>query len=220
MKPLIALNLKAYPESLGKRGLELVQIAHDVAGQTGVRIIVASQAVDLAQAAKIHKDIFAQHVDFVKQGAFTGWLACEAAKAAGCLGSLVNHSEHRMPAQTIAATISRLKETDMEGMLCAKDVEESVLLAKLNPTYIAIEPPELIGSGISVSSARPEVVSGAVDAVAKVSKSPVICGAGISSDKDVEKAIELGAAGVLVASAYVKAKDPKKLLEQMARAAD
>ncbi len=40
----------------------------------------------------------------------------------------------------------------------------------------------------------------------------------MSNAEDVKKAIELGAAGVLLASAYVKAKDPKKLLLEMAEA--
>ncbi len=216
MKPIIALNLKAYPESLGKKGMELVSFARDVAKETGVRIIVAPQTVDLREAAKLHKDIFAQNVDFQKQGAYTGWLPCEAIKSAGCAGSLVNHSEHRVPEDVIAATIARLKETGLESVLCTKDTAESVRLAKYKPTFIAVEPPELIGSGISVSTAKPEIVSGTVEAVARVNGTPVLCGAGVTNGNDVQKAIELGAKGVLLASAYVKAKEPKKLLLEMA----
>ena len=218
MKPIIALNLKAYPESLGKRGAELCQIASEVSLLTGVRIIVAPQAVDLRDAALICGDVFAQHVDAVEQGAFTGSVSVEAIKAAGCKGSLVNHSEKRLPEEVIAKTIARLKECGMESMLCTKDTGESVRLAKYGPTFIAVEPPELIGSGISVSTAKPEIVSGTVEAVAKVNGTPVLCGAGVSNASDVKKAIELGAAGVLLASAFVKAADPKKLLTQMAEA--
>ena len=218
MKPIIALNLKVYKESLGKRGLELCQIASEVSLLTGVRIIVAPQAIDLREAVQVSGDVFAQHVDAAGQGAFTGALTVEALKEAGVTGSLVNHSERRLPEETIAATIARLKEAGLESMLCTKDTEESVRLAKYEPTYIAVEPPELIGSGISVSTARPEVVSGTVDAVARVNSTPVLCGAGVSSAADVKKAIELGAKGVLLASAFVKAADPKKLLEEMAGA--
>jgi len=57
-----------------------------------------------------------------------------------------------------------------------------------------------------------------VEAVAKVNKTPVLCGAGVSNASDVKKAVELGAKGVLLASAYVKAKDPKALLLSMAEA--
>jgi triosephosphate isomerase len=218
MKPIIALNLKAYKESLGSAGAKLAEHASEVSLLTGVRVIVAPQSVDLREACQICGDVFAQHVDANEPGAHTGTVTVEAIKAAGCRGSLVNHSEHRLPEETIAKTIARLKEAGLESMLCTKDAEESARLAKYEPTYIAVEPPELIGSGISVSTAKPEVVKGTVEAVAKVNKTPVLCGAGVSNASDVKKAVELGAKGVLLASAYVKAGDPKGLLIEMAEA--
>ncbi|MEM4343444.1 MAG: triose-phosphate isomerase, partial [Candidatus Caldarchaeum sp.] len=91
--------------------------------------------------------------------------------------------------------------------------------AALEPEALAVEPPELIGTGVSVSTARPEVVSGAVVKVKKVSmRVHVLCGAGVSSEDDVRKALELGAEGVLLSSAYVKSRDPEKLLREMCRA--
>ena len=218
MKPIIALNLKVYTESLGEKGAELCKHAAEISLLTGVRIIVAPQAVDLREACQTCTDVFAQHVDANEPGAFTGTLTVEAIKAAGCRGALVNHSEHRVPEKQIADTIARLKEAGLESMLCTKDAAESARLAKYEPTYIAVEPPELIGSGISVSTAKPEVVKGTVEAVAKVNATPVLCGAGVSNATDVKKAVGLGAAGVLLASAYVKANDPKKLLLEMAEA--
>lgn len=47
----------------------------------------------------------------------------------------------------------------------------------------------------------------------------ILTGAGISSAEDVEAAIKLGTAGVLVASAIMKAKDPAKVIRDMAEAA-
>jgi|SRR3989344_1726481 len=218
MKPLIALNLKTYKESLGKKGMELAQIASEVSLLTGIRIIVAPQHVDLREAAQLHSDIFAQHCGPHLEGAFTGSMTAEQIKAAGCKGTLLNHSEHRVDEQALAQTITILKDTGLESMLCTKDTAESVLYAKYEPTFIAVEPPELIGSGISVSTAKPELVSATVEAVAKVNKTPVLCGAGVSNAADVKKAVQLGAQGVLLASAFVKAADPKKLLTEMAEA--
>jgi triosephosphate isomerase len=40
----------------------------------------------------------------------------------------------------------------------------------------------------------------------------------VSNGTDVKRAIELGAQGVLLASAFVKSPDPKKLLMEMAEA--
>jgi triosephosphate isomerase (TIM) len=218
MKPLIALNLKTYPESLGKRGMQLAQIASEVSLLTGVRIIIAPQAVDLRAITEVHSDVFAQHVDPQKQGAHTGFLSVEAIKDAGCRGSMVNHSEHRLPEMAVGETVARLKEAGLESMVCAKDELEAAHLAKFEPTIIAVEPPELIGKGISVSTARPEVVSGAVGAVGEVNATPVLCGAGVSNANDVAKALGLGASGVLLASAFVMSPDPQKLLMEMAEA--
>lgn len=216
MKPIIALNLKAYKESLGKKGLEFCQMASEVSLLTGVRIIVAPQHIDLREAAQLHSDIFAQHCDPHLEGAHTGAMTADQLKASGCRGTFLNHSEHRMGEQAIAQAITILKDAGLETMLCTKDTAESAAFAKYEPTFIAVEPPELIGSGISVSTAKPELVSATVEAVAKVNKTPVLCGAGVSNAADVKKAIELGAKGVLLASAFVKSSDPKKLLTEMA----
>ncbi|MCX6777030.1 MAG: triose-phosphate isomerase, partial [Candidatus Micrarchaeota archaeon] len=104
----------------------------------------------------------------------------------------------------------------IETLLCADSVEEAKKIATLSPSYIAVEPPELIGSGISVSKAKPEIVSDAVSEVKRINNIPVLCGAGVSTGVDVRKAVELGASGVLLASAFVKASNPKAVLLDMA----
>ena len=69
-----------------------------------------------------------------------------------------------------------------------------------------------------MTEARPEVVSEAVAAVQKIDADiQVLCGAGVKTGKDVAKAIELGAAGVLLASGVVKAADPKAVLRDLVR---
>lgn len=219
MKKVIALNFKTYKESLGERGMALCEIAAEVSLVSGVRIIVAPQVTDLREAVKAYDDVFAQHCDAATQGAFTGSTIAEGLKHAGVKGSLLNHSEHRMEKGVVARAIERLGANGLESMVCAHDANETAELAKLRPTFVAVEPPELIGKGISVSSARPEVVKNAVELVERSAKGvPVLCGAGVSTAADVKKASQLGASGVLLASAYVMSKDPKKLLEDMAAA--
>ncbi len=89
-------------------------------------------------------------------------------------------------------------------------------IAKLNPDFITIEPPELIGGDISVSKANPEIIKKSVDIVRKISpKAMVLCGAGIKTKEDVEKAIQLGAKGVLVASGVVKIKNLEETMEEL-----
>jgi len=219
MKPLIALNFKVYKESLGPEGLKLCEIAGEVSLMTGVRVIVCPQYVDLTAASKVCEDVYAQHTDANDAGAFTGSMTAEAVKASGCKGSLINHAEKKIHHDSVRNAVARLTALGLESMVCTANIQESIDLAPCKPSFLAVEPPELIGSGISVSSAKPEIVTGTVDAVHKVAPDvPVICGAGISTPIDVKKACELGAVGVLLASAYVKSKDPKKLLSDMAAA--
>jgi triosephosphate isomerase len=106
----------------------------------------------------------------------------------------------------------------MISVVCVKDVQEAAKYAKINPTYIAIEPPELIGSGKAVSTERPELITRAVRAVkAAKNNTKLLCGAGIVTGEDVRKAIELGSKGILVASGIVKAKDWNKIVDEFAK---
>ncbi len=215
LKPVIILNLKAYKEAEGEAGQKLVEIASEVALVSGVKIVVAPPPVIMKECTRFGIDIFSQHCDANLPGAHTGSITSYSLKQAGIAGSLLNHSENRMHHEDIKSAIDNLREDGLESILCTRDVRESAQLSNFKPSYLAVEPPELIGSGISVSTAKPEVVTGTVEAVRANGDVPVICGAGISNGADVKKAIELGAQGVLLASAYVKAKDPKKLLEEL-----
>ena len=219
--PLIALNFKTYAQAFGENSLRLAKIAEEVSEQFGVTIAVAPPMIDLAKvAAEVKIPVFAQHVDPYKPGSHTGSIIAEDVKAAGAVGSLVNHSEHRLRLADIGMVLERLRENGLISLLCTDTVETTKAGAALSPDMLAIEPPELIGTGIPVSKAKPEVVRGAVQAVQKINPDVhVLCGAGISTGDDVARAIELGAEGVLLASAYVKAKDPKLVLIDMAREA-
>ncbi|MFA5108150.1 MAG: triose-phosphate isomerase [Candidatus Micrarchaeia archaeon] len=213
----IALNLKVYEESCGKRGIELAKIARDVSQKTGVRIVVCPNATLVRECAVTGAEVFAQHVDGNASGAYTGSITAKMLLEAGVSGSLINHSEKRINPENVKVSVEALKKFGLESMVCAKDVHECAQLAQFKPTYIAIEPPELIGSGVSVSSAKPQIVTGAVHAVREITPDvKLVCGAGVSTPEDVKRAFELGVEGVLIASAYVKATNPAKLLEQMA----
>ena len=94
----------------------------------------------------------------------------------------------------------------MISIVCVRTSEEAGTIANFNPNFIAIEPPELIGSGKAVSKENPSIVTRSISAVAEKSKSSkVICGAGIVDKADVESALRLGAKGILVASGIIKA---------------
>jgi triosephosphate isomerase len=216
--PVIMLNVKSYVESMGQNDLDLAKSCQEVAGETGANIVYCPQQVDLAWITKeIEIPCFAQHSDAFDPGSKTGWTVLEAVKEAGAVGTLVNHSEHRMQIADIDAVVQKAKELDLATVVCTNNAQVSTAVAEFGPTSIAVEPPELIGSGIPVSKADPDIVSNSVAAVENVNKDVVVlCGAGISTGEDVKAAIELGAKGVLLASGVVKAGDPKAVLLDLA----
>lgn len=213
---MIVLNLKTYEQSINKP-LFFTDIASEVVAETGLRIVVCPPALYLRDAAERFSEVFAQHADPEEPGAFTGAIPPELLKAAKVKGSLVNHSEKRMAADSVKATVERLHANGLESLVCAATTNEAGAIAAFTPSFIAIEPPELIGSGVSVSKARPEIIINSAKAVKEVNhKIKFLCGAGVSNKEDVRKALELGAEGVLLASAFVKAQDPKAFLSELA----
>ena len=212
--PMIVLNVKAYLESMGEKGLALARACEEVSEQSGIAIAICPQTTDLAWIARQVKiPCLAQHVDSVTPGSQTGWIALESIKSAGAAGSLVNHSEHRLKVAEIDEIITRARALDLLTIVCTNNLAVSKAVAALDPYALAVEPPALIGSGIPVSKAEPEIVRGTVQAVKAINKNVIVlCGAGITTGEDVKAAIELGSEGVLLASGVVKAKNPKAAL--------
>ena len=215
---LLVVNFKTYIEATGKRAIELAKIAEEVSRETGATIIVTPQITDIEPVSRIVDiPVYSQHIDSVRPGAHTGHVIAEAVKSAGADGSLLNHSERRIKASEIAESLKLCVDADLRSLVCADTTEASVKIAKMLPDMIAIEPPELIGTGVSVSKARPELITESVKQIRKVNHTVrVLCGAGITTAEDVSKALELGSEGVLVASAVVKSEDPRAVLESMA----
>ena len=189
--------------------MELSKVSEQVSNDTGVDIIIAPPQPALSQVcATVKTPVLSQHVDFSKPGSTTGFMVPEIVKSYGAVGSLINHSEHRIDSiDSIRELVSILKNLQMVSIVCVRTPEEAGTIANFNPDFIAIEPPELIGSGKAVSKENPSIVTKSISAVVERSdSSKVICGAGIVDKADVESALRLGAKGVLVASGIIKAK--------------
>jgi triosephosphate isomerase len=212
--PIIVLNEKAYVESAGAQGLQLAQICERVAAEQASSIVICPQQVDLAKvAAAVQIPCFAQHVDAVEPGSQTGFVTLESLKGAGAAGTLVNHSEHRLKIAEIDFIVTKAASLNLLTIVCTNNLAVSRAVAELKPYAIAVEPPELIGSGRAVSKVDPAIVEDTVKAVKRVAKDCVVlCGAGVTNGEDVRAALELGAEGVLLASGVVKAKDQKAAL--------
>jgi len=215
---MFIINCKNYEEISGDKIIKFVKTAEKVAKKYKIKIAIAPPQHLIGTVTKSKIPILAQHIDDSKVGSTTGFVIPELLKKSKVSGSIINHSEHRISSQEIANLVLKLKELKMISVLCVKDVVEAKKYAKLNPDYIAIEPPELIGSGKAVSKERPELITKAANAVKNAKNSTkLLCGAGIVSGEDVSKAIELGSKGILVASGIIKAKNWNKIMSEFAK---
>jgi len=216
---LFIINFKNYNEISGTNASKLAKIAEKISKKYGIKIALVPPQHFLSEFARYSIPVLAQHVDTAGIGSTTGFIVPEIIKKSKVSGSLLNHSEHRISEKEITELVPRLKKLDMISVVCVKDVDEVKKYAKLNPDYIAIEPPELIGTGKAVSKEKPEIITKSVIAVKQARNSTkLLCGAGIVSGEDVTKAIQLGAKGILVASGIVKAKNWNSIIEEFASA--
>ena len=218
--PLIIVNFKTYLEATGKKAVELAKKAEKVSLETKVSIGVAPQFTDIATVAEtVNIPVFAQHTDPIQPGSHTGHVLAEAVKETGATGTLINHSERQLKLSDIDAIIKIVREKGLVSVVCANNPTISAAVATLKPDVLAIEPPELIGTGIPVSKAKPTVITNTARLVREINRKVVIlCGAGISHGEDVAAALRLGTRGVLVASGIVKAKDQYTVLREFAEA--
>jgi triosephosphate isomerase len=205
-------NLKAYPCD----PVAVAEAARDVAEESGIRIAVSPQAAHIERVAETGVETWAQHVSPNAHGSHTGSTLAEAVAEAGAVGTLLNHSENRLKLADIDASLDAAERAGLETCVCGNNPEQIGAVAALGPDSVAVEPPELIGGDVSVSTADPDIVVDAVDAAGAVDEDvDVYCGAGVSTGDDVVAAQDLGATGILLASGVAKADDPRAALEDL-----
>jgi triosephosphate isomerase len=200
----------------GEKIVELSEIAKDISNSNNVQIMIAPPQNSLFYLSQFVKlPLICQHIDYEKIGATTGFIIPELAKSYGASGSLINHSEHRIEYEVIQNLVERLRQLNMTSIVCASSSQEVGKFARLHPDMIAIEPPELIGTGKAVSKVNPSIITESVKEAGRYSENiKVICGAGIVDKTDIKSAINLGSQGILLASGLIKSDAWKdKLIE-------
>ena len=216
---MFIINCKNYDEISGEKIIRLAKISQKISKKYKIPIAIAPPHHLIPLITKFNVIVLAQHLDDKKVGSTTGFMIPEIVKKSKINGSLINHSEHRITEKEIKNLVKRLKRLRLKTVLCVKNVNELKKYLKLNPTFIAIEPPELIGTGKAISTERPQLITKAVDGVKSAKNSTkLLCGAGIVSGKDVARAKELGSKGILVASGIVKARNWEKIIDEFSRA--
>jgi len=219
-EPFLLINFKTYLEATGKRAVELSKQVEKVGENTGVKVGVAPQFCDLERvSATVDIPVFAQHIDSVSPGSSTGHVLAESVKAAGADGTLINHSERPLRLADIDTAVQLAKQIGLRSVVCAGTARLAAAVALSEPDMVAIEPPELIGTGRAVSKENPGIVTDSVKRVYRVNQTvAILCGAGISTGDDVSAALKLGTDGILVASGIVKAKNPQEVLASFCEA--
>ena len=97
MKPIILLNFKTYPEVAGKKALLLARKLEKVRSKR-YKIIIAPSLPTLEEVAESTSlTAFSQHTDLAGLGAFTGKISAQELKKIGVKGTLLNHSERKIP---------------------------------------------------------------------------------------------------------------------------
>lgn len=216
MKGPIIINCKNYLEIAGKRIFKLAEIAQDISQKYKIEIMIAPPQNSLLYLSQFIKlPLICQHIDNEKIGPTTGFIIPELAKSYGASGSLINHSEHKIEHASIQNIIKRLRQLNMFSIVCASSSREVGDLSRFNPDMIAIEPPDLIGTGKAVSKVNPSIITESIKEARIYSKNvKVICGAGIVDKTDIQSAINLGSEGILLASGLIKSESWKdKLIE-------
>ncbi len=212
---MIVVNFKAYSEATGENARNIGKACEEAAEETGERVVACPTAEDLLRLEELDVDVFAQHIDPEEPGSHTGSVLPGEVKEAGASGTLINHSEDRIPAEKIEKEVDKAKENELETIVCAQNPEECRKFSAFEPDYIAYEPPELIGGDTSVAEAKPELIEEAVEKTE--GDVETLTGAGIKDRRDVEKSIELGCKGVLVASGVAKAEKPLEEIKDLCR---
>ena len=214
-KKYLIINTKLYNEAFNEHLKELIsacQNLEDKASKKTVELILVPEIVDLTLSTQKVKT-FAQHVDPVYPGSHTGFISPQHVSEKGAIGTLLNHSEHKIPLEDIERTTKIAKEVGLKVCVCIKTPEEiTQIKEKIIPDMFAYEPEELIGGDVSVSSKEPESIAKAKNLAGET---PLLVGAGIKNSKDIEIAIKLGSKGVLVASGIDKADNKQEAIEEL-----
>jgi triosephosphate isomerase (TIM) len=216
MSHLVLINFKTYKETIADKALEVARKIAKVKNNKYTVGIAPSLLTIKEIAQKTDLSVFSQHTDHVELGSNTGRIPADELKKIGVKGTILNHSERKIPSKYLKNIIEKCRAKRLKTIVCASGISEMKKVLQFNPDYLAYEPKEFIGGNISVTEAKPDVILRAAEVIKEINpRTKLLCGAGIHSKEDLGHALLLGADGVLIGHAVSKAKDPKKFLEEM-----
>ena len=215
---MLFINFKNYHQASGSKAILLAQACEKVSADTEIPIIPCVASVDLINIARTVKcPVWVQHIDPLDTEKSTGFITASIIKSHGAWGTLLNHSEHLIKFEEIKKAVLLAKQNSLRTMVLVENSELARKIDELAPDYIGIEEPSLIGGKESMSQSE-KGKQKIKEFTAIVKNAVPLVGAGISEKSDIRESLSLGAKGILVSSAVVKAGNPEKILKEFAGA--
>jgi triosephosphate isomerase len=203
--PVFAVNFKSY--IWGTNAIKFARKMEQIAQESSVYLCAIPQIIDVYRIAKETKvPVFSPHLDSLTPGRGTGRILPEAVKETGAVGVLLNHAENRLPLAIISETIRRAREVGLISMVASSSPEEAKIIAALGPEVVIAESPDRIGTLKSVGRDREFVVQSLKKVKSVDPDILVICGAGVSSGRDIAELVKLGVEGTGASRALFEAR--------------
>lgn len=216
---IFIFNFKTYQESRGLNSMVLAEIAYNASKNSQHKIIICPQLTDIQKIidkfpSTENFEVWAQHIDYMNGDKNTGFITLNTLKSIGVKGSLLNHAEHKVLELDISSYLDICKSFQI--CFCIPDTFFLSLIRQkfptFAPTYIAYEPPSLIGGNISVSQTHPDEI---LNIVEQFTTYNILVGAGIKNSKDVHIASKFGAKGIILSSGFVLSLDKIKFIQDL-----
>ncbi len=209
---MIFLSFKTYKEATGEKAVYLCQIVKKVINEFNIPIIPILQPTDIYRVKKeVGIEIWAQHADPIDPGRHFGWLSPYSLKEAGASGVVINHAERPLDEETIKKIITKAKIYQLKTLVLCQTVDLAKKVELWEPDYIGYEKEELIAGSLSMVDVEEENIKKLANNLNK----SLIIGAAISTKEHVRKTLLFGGKGVILASAFVLAKNPEEKLKEL-----
>lgn len=211
--PFFVVNPKSF--LYGEELYDLASHADKLAQEYELDILFTGPLTELAILAARFPNLIvtSQHMDSVGPGDSMGLVLPESLKEIGVEVVVINHADRALTFSQIIATVKRAKELGLKTLVCADSILEAKAIAELGPDILLAEPTELIGQAQITTD---EYVLETTRLIKEVNPNILVeQGAGIRTEDDVRKLLELGADGVGLTSGIVKADNPKEMMEKM-----
>jgi len=207
--PRFNVNFKVYPETVGKKGLEIARQIEQIQEETGGTISVVPQIPDVRMVAEeTDLQVMAPACDAIEPGRGMGKVLLETLTAAGAEGVSINHPENPDTLADLAFKIRRCDKLGLDSSILVYSVEMGRAVAQLDPDSLVFEVPGDIAGDVAVTEARPDAIREFLDMVDEENPDiRVTTGGGIKTAEDVRRGFELGLDGVGAASGIIESEN-------------